>query len=52
MALKQALCLWLFSVVTCAILAITIQQISAEDDVPLTKFNQHVGAPTLKFLYW
>lgn len=26
--------------------------VSAEKEIPLTKFGQNVGAPTMTFLYW
>lgn len=52
MARREVLLVWI-AVELCALLLISyMPNTSAEDDVPLTKFSQTVGGPTLKFLYW
>lgn len=45
-------CVWFSVTVVCLVFLPDIQQVTAESDVPLSKFNQNMGKPTLKFLYW
>lgn len=52
MARKEVLLIWIFVELCALLLANCVSESSAEGDVPLTKFSQNVGGPTLKFLYW
>lgn len=40
------------SIIVSLVLLLSYNSNSYAEDVPVPKFSQNVGAPTLKFLYW